>query len=287
MRRTPEKTGAATGGRGRICPPALVAAFIAIGFAIAFAAACRAATPPPTPTTTLELGRGVKMEFVLIPAGAFVMGSEENAGEGDESPQRRVTLTRAFYLGRFEVTQAEWEAVMGANPSEFRGALRPVDSVSWDDCQRFIAKVKAKTGRVLALPTEAQWEYACRAGTGTAWSFGAEEAAAVAHAWLAANAGGATHPVGEKHPNPWGLYDLHGNVWEWCADAYEKHAYRGGDVVDPRGPAASPGRILRGGGWGEHPNQARSAVRNCNGPDGRHNGIGFRCLLQLEDPPAS
>ncbi len=249
---------------------------------LAFAAAVTLAAAAPPSRASVDLGGGVTMEFVLVPAGDFIMGSDENTGDGDESPQHKVTFTRPFYLGKFEVTQEQWSALMGGNPSEFHGPHRPVDNVSWNDCQAFLARLSAKTGRRFALPTEAQWEYACRAGTATPWSFGERETDAADYGWLAANSGGATHPVGEKKPNAWGLHDMHGNVWEWCADWYEKHAYAASDVTDPTGPAASTSRILRGGAWGEHPNNARSAVRNCIGPDTHHNGTGFRCVMLVE-----
>jgi formylglycine-generating enzyme required for sulfatase activity len=265
-------------------------AFVAGAFAVAIASVSRgaennsdapAAMAAPK-TATIELGGGVTMDFVLIPAGSFEMGSDENTGGGDESPLHKVTLTRAFYLGRCEVTQEQWEKIMGSNPSGFKGAKRPVDTVSWNDCQAFLAALAKKTGRKFALPTEAQWEYACRAGTRTPWSFGADAALATEFAWIGDNSGGATHPVGTKKPNAWGLYDMHGNVWEWCADFYTKHAYDTNAPVDPLGPPASEGRILRGGGWGENAEDVRSACRNCNGPDGRHDGIGFRCVMLAE-----
>ena len=233
----------------------------------------------PAKTATIDLGHGVKMEFVLVRPGSFIMGSDENTGDGDESPMHKVTFTQPFYLGKYEVTQEQWEAVTGGNPSGFKGARRPVDTVSWDDCQNFLAKLQAKTGRKFALPTEAQWEFACRAGTTSPWSFGDAEARAGDYAWIGENSGNATHPVGEKKPNAWGLYDVHGNVWEWCADWYEKHSYPSSDATDPSGPPSGTAHILRGGAWGEHPNNIRSAVRNCLGPDGRHDGTGLRCVL--------
>jgi formylglycine-generating enzyme required for sulfatase activity len=236
----------------------------------------------PPQSARVDLGSGVTMEFVLIGPGSFIMGSDENTGDGDESPEHKVTLSQAFYLGKYEVTQEQWTAVMGGNPSEFKGAQRPVDTVSWNDCQAFLAKLQDRTGRKFALPTEAQWEFACRAGTVTPWSFGAHDQPAADYAWIGSNSGGTTHPVGGKKPNAWGLYDMHGNVWEWCADWYAKHAYAGGEVTDPQGPASSEGRILRGGAWGEHPNNMRSACRNCIGPDVRHNGTGLRCMLLPE-----
>lgn len=252
----------------------LAVAFFSAGHALTLAA-----TEARPKAATVDLGHGVTMTFVLIPAGSFFMGSPDNTGEEDEMPRHRVTLTQPFYLGKFEVTQAQWQQVMGTNPSEFKGPQRPVDNVSWNDCQRFLAQLAAKTGRKFALPTEAQWEYACRAGTDTRWSFGDRATAAGDYAWLDVNAGGATHDVGGKRPNAWGLHDMHGNVQEWCADFYTKHAYAAAAATDPRGPPKSEGNLLRGGGWGEHAENIRSAIRNCNGPDGAHNGIGFRCVM--------
>ncbi len=241
-------------------------------------------------TETVDLGDGVTMDFVLIQPGWFVMGSDEEFGDGDESPRHKVTLTKPFYLGRYEVTQEQWEKVMGANPSEFKGAKRPVDNVSWNDCQDFLSKLQAKTGRKFALPTEAQWEYACRAGATSRWSFGDNDGVMGDYAWCGANSGGATHPVGGKKPNAWGLYDMSGNVWEWCADFYAKHAYSGGDATDPLGPSSGAGHVLRGGAWGDDSDFLRCAYRNCNGPDSRNNGIGLRCVMLVNSaspPPDS
>lgn len=235
---------------------------------------------------SLDLGGGVTMEFVRVPAGSFTMGSEENTGDGDESPKHTVTLTQSFYLGKFEVTQAQWTQLMGANPSKFRGPQLPVDSVSWNDAQLFLAKLGAKTGRRFALPTEAQWEYACRAGTTAPWSCGADESRLAASAWFAENSGETTHAVGTRAANPWGLHDLHGNVWEWCSDWYAKHAYAGGAATDPTGPAEPTGsRVLRGGGWGEDSDHVRSAVRNCIGPDIGNPGTGLRVVLLPASAP--
>jgi formylglycine-generating enzyme required for sulfatase activity len=245
----------------------------------------RGSAPTLPPTATIDLGGGVTMAFVLIRPGSFLMGSEENTGGEDESPVHPVTLTQPFYLGRFEVTQEQWAQVMDDNPSGFTGPKLPVDSVSWDDCQRFLAKLAERTGRKFALPTEAQWEYACRAGTTTRWSFGDNDAVAGDHGWIAGNSGGGTYPVGGKKPNPWGLYDMYGNVWEWCADWYAKHAYPAGAVTDPTGPATGASRVLRGGGWGVDPDNARSACRNCAGPESGHNGTGFRCVMLVEEAP--
>ncbi|MBI4570177.1 MAG: formylglycine-generating enzyme family protein, partial [Planctomycetes bacterium] len=164
-----------------------------------------------------NLGDGVTLRLVLRPAGTFLMGSpaDETGRWTCEGPQHRVNVS-AFLMGKYEVTQHQWQAVMGSNPSEFTnaGLDAPVETVSWDDCQKFCEKAG------LRLPSEAEWEYACRAGTTTRYSFGDAESALAEYAWHDANSGGTTHPVGQKKPNGWGLYDMHGNVWEWCEDWY-------------------------------------------------------------------
>ena len=231
---------------------------------------------------TLDLGGGVSMEFVLIPAGEFFMGSHAEAGEGDETPRHRVRITRPFYLGVCEVSQAQWERVLGERPSRFSGADLPVDSVSWEVCRSFLAALSERSGERLRLPTEAEWEYACRAGDETAWSWGDSAVAADQHAWTSSNAGGSTRPVGQKLPNAWGLRDMHGNVWEWCADWYARYPKDGDAKADPSGPASGASRVLRGGTWCDVPEGARSATRNCLGPAEATEGVGLRCVLEVE-----
>jgi formylglycine-generating enzyme required for sulfatase activity len=212
------------------------------------------------------------IELVFIPAGEFDMGSprEEKNRRDDEDPLHRVKITKAFYLGKYEVTQEEWKKITGNNPSIFRGSDQlPVDSISWDDCQEFCRKV----GDGLRPPTEAEWEYACRAGTQTRFSFGDIDTALGDYAWYTGNSGSRTHPVGQKKSNPWGLYDMHGNVWEWCADWYGD--YPGGAITDPAGPASSPHRVLRGGSCNNAPGENRAAARGRGAPDLR-GGHGFR-----------
>ncbi len=174
-------------------------------------------TKEPPKKLTADLGGGVKMEMVLIPAGEFKMGSPDSDKDALtlEKPQHRVRITKPFYLGKFLVTQEQWEAVMGNNPSQFKGPKNPVEMVSWEDCQKFLGKLNAKsssgTGK-FQLPSEAQWEYACRAGSKTRYCFGDDETPLGDYAWYGKNSGNTTHPVGEKKPNAWGLYDMYGNV---------------------------------------------------------------------------
>jgi formylglycine-generating enzyme required for sulfatase activity len=235
-----------------------------------------AAMPELKDTATVDLGGGVKMEFVLIRPGSFTMGSD--VGHKDEIPVHKVTLTQPFYLGKYEVTQEQWEKVMGGNPSVFKGTNLPVENVSWNDCQSFLAELQRKTGRKFALPTEAQWEYACRAGTTTTFSFGDDETTLAEHAWYAANSDRKTHPVGQKKPNAWGLYDMHGNVFEWCADWYTE-SYPKEDATNPLGGASGERRVIRGGAWLYIPDNLRSADRSFSPPGYRVNEYGLRCVM--------
>jgi formylglycine-generating enzyme required for sulfatase activity len=191
----------------------------------------------------------IGMKFVLIPAGEFTMGSPENEqGRDSNEPQHKVKITKPFYMQTTEVTQAQWKAVMGNNPSYFKGNDLPVETVSWDDAQEFIKKLSAKEGVKYRLPTEAEWEYACRAGSTTKFYFGEDESKLDEYAWYHNNSDGKTHPVGQKKPNAWGLYDMHGNVWEWCQDWYGADYYKNSPAEDPQGPASAESRVLRGGG---------------------------------------
>ena len=225
-------------------------------------------------THTNSLG----IEFVLIPAGTFQMGcgSAQEDCAGDEKPQHRVRLSQAFYLGKYEVTQAQWETVMGSNPSQFKGADRPVERVNWDEVQDFIRKLNAKEEHMrYRLPTEAEWEYAARAGSDAA--YGSHEGKIGKFAWHLGNAWKRTHPVGRKQPNTWGLYDMHGNVNEWVADWYGK--YPGGPVV----ALPDEARVFRGGGWSTPAKYCRAASRHWGRPDIRSGTIGFRLALAVEE----
>ncbi|MGB2820171.1 MAG: formylglycine-generating enzyme family protein, partial [Phycisphaerae bacterium] len=231
---------------------------------------------------TLDLGKGVKMKLVLIPAGKFVMGSPETeAGRRDhEGPQHWVKISKPFYVGVTEVTQAQYEAIMETNPSKFKGAEKPVEQVSWNDAVEFCKRLSAKTRRRARLPTEAEWEYACRAGTRTRFSFGDSDGELGDYAWYLGNSDKQTHEVGKKKPNAWGLYDMHGNVWEWCADWYEDSYYRSSPRTDPQGPSSGKCPVLRGGSWCDNPPDCRSAYRLGIAPGGRHYGnIGTRVAV--------
>ncbi|MGO8691187.1 MAG: formylglycine-generating enzyme family protein [Thermoguttaceae bacterium] len=207
----------------------------------------------PPEGVTVDLGGGVKTELVLIPAGEFKMGSPDSDKDAyhDEEPQHRVRITKPFYLGKYLITQEQWEAVMGSNPSGFKGAKNPVEHVSWDDCQKFLERLNGKIGGgKFSLPTEAQWEYACRAGSTTRYCFGDDPSQLGDYAWYDKNSGSKTHPVGEKKPNAWGLYEMHGSVWEWCEDWYNDGYYRKSPRDDPTGPTTGWLRVDRGGGEG-------------------------------------
>jgi formylglycine-generating enzyme required for sulfatase activity len=191
-----------------------------------------------------------------------------------------VTLTKGFWMGVTPVTQAQWRAVLGSNPSYFKGDDRPVESVSWDDCQAFCRGLGRRTGKPVRLPMEAEWEYACRAGTATAYPGGDGEQALQGVGWYRANSGGQTQPVGRKAPNAFGLYDLHGNVWEWCADRPADEGHGQGESSGPADPRPGLGRVLRGGSWFNKAAFCRAACRYYGGPASRANGCGARvCLL--------
>lgn len=239
----------------------------------------------------VDLGGGVVLELVWIPPGEFLMGSpsDEWGRDSVEHPQHTVRITRGFWLGKYEVTQAQWETVMGSNPSYFKGdGSLPVEQVSWDDCQEFLRKLNARVkGGRFRLPTEAEWEYACRSGTTTPFHFGDTISTAQAN-----YNGNYTHgagskgvyrekttPVGSFPSNAWGLHDMHGNVSEWCQDWYGP--YPGGMVTDPAGPSSGSLRVHRGGDWLYGQWQCRSATRSRGAPQARSYGrtLGFRVAL--------
>jgi formylglycine-generating enzyme required for sulfatase activity len=224
---------------------------------------------------TIDLGGGVKMDLVWIPAGEFDMGSNDN---DSEKPVHRVKLTKGFWMGKHEVTQEQWEKVMGTNPSNFKGAKNPVEKVSWNDCQEFLKKLnEVVRDRGFRLPTEAEWEYACRAGTKTEFYSGDNDNDLAEAGWYSGNSDSKTHPVGEKKPNAFGLHDMHGNVWEWCQDWYGD--YSPGDVSDPTGPSSGSLRVLRGGSWISNSAYCRTASRYSRVPAYSVSYRGFRVVL--------
>jgi len=228
------------------------------------------------------------------------MGSPTNEvdrGEG-EGPQTAVTISRGYWMGKCEVTQGEYLAMMGSNPSCFTGDTNlPVLTVGWDDATDYCAKLTQReraagrigTNSVYRLPTEAEWEYACRGWTSTRFSYGDDPGYTnlTNYAWIHENSDGTMHPVGQKLPNPWGLYDMHGNVWEWCQDWWSD-SLPGGIAVDPQGPATGSARVFRGGlpdDWGGDARNCRSANRCCSYPDwGYYDCIGFRVVLAPGQP---
>ena len=218
---------------------------------------------------------------MLIPAGSFTMGSPTGErGRGTDERQHPVTISKPFYLQITEVTQKQWTQLMGSNPSSFKdgGDDFPVESVSWNKAQEFIKKLnQMESGAKYRLPTEAEWEYACRAGSKGRFCFGDDEAKLGEYAWYSGNSNNKTHPVGKKKPNKWGLYDMHGNVWEWVEDDWHD-GYKGAPddgrawVDNPRGSR----RVIRGGSWYYDAWYCRSATRRSHSPDYHSSRVGFR-----------
>jgi formylglycine-generating enzyme required for sulfatase activity len=250
---------------------------------------------------TLDCGNHVSMKLVLIPAGEFMMGADEppeqvarkcNGVEAkaewfqNEQPQHRVKITKPFYMGVYVVTQAQYEAVTGLNPSHFKGERNPVECVSWNDALEFCKKLSEKTGQTVRLPTEAEWEYACRAGTTTPFNTGetisTDEVNYDGRFTYENGHKGKyrtkTVPVGSFAANGFGLYDMHGNVWEWCQDWYDAEYYKNSPTDDPPGPEKGQSRVLRGGSLGDYPWSCRSADRSSLEPGLLDYGFGFRVV---------
>lgn len=232
--------------------------------------------------------------FVRIPAGEFQMGSQ--TGADDERPVHRVRISRAFELGKFEVTQTQWEAVMQrppdahapahqepaasstsntpVNPSHFKGPTLPVENVSWEDVQQFLQRLNAlDKEHQYRLPTEAEWEYACRAGNSSEQTDGLD-----ARAWYKVNANGRTQPVGQKQPNAWGLYDMQGNVWEWVQDWYAPDYYSRSQAADPPGAGPAAYKVYRGGSWYSSAGDCRASLRGLDSPTNHYYSLGFRLV---------
>jgi len=230
-------------------------------------------------TLTIPVKNGISIEMVKVEVGSFNMGAtpEMQAPYEVEKPVHRVTLTNNYYIGKYEVTQALWQAVMGSNPSYFKGDDLPVEQVSWNDCQDFISKLNAMTGKRFRLPSEAEWEYAARGGKksrGYQYS-GSNTLGDVA--WYEGNSGSKTHAVGTKQPNELGIYDMTGNVYEWCQDWYG--SYSSSPQTNPIGAVSGSRRVRRGGGWCSSASYCRSSYRYNCAPDGRYVDIGFRLVL--------
>jgi formylglycine-generating enzyme required for sulfatase activity len=246
-----------------------------------FAACCSSAGNAMAQGNPKQITNSIGMKLVLVSKGTFTMGSPpEEEGAGFDEEQHEVTISKDYYLCVTEVTQGHYERIMGVNPSHFQkrvirksdSSMYPVEQVSCDAAVEFCKRLtelpaEKKAGRVYRLPTEAEWEYSCRAGSKTAYSFGDDKTLLNDYAWYKENSSQETHPVGEKEPNAWGLYDMHGNVWEWCSDVYGE--YSAGAITDPLGPELGSGRVCRGGGSGSEAPFCRSADRDARHPSVR------------------
>jgi formylglycine-generating enzyme required for sulfatase activity len=242
----------------------------------------------PRQALCLDLGEGVMLELVHVSAGRFIMGSpKDEEGHNEDEMQHAVVLSKGFYLGRFPVTQAQYERISGENPSYFRGPSLPVETVSWYDAVAFCEELFRRTKRPFRLPTEAEWEYACRAQTTTAFHTGDTLLADQANfdgkfpynGVRAEVCRRETTPVDMFPPDHWGLHDMHGNVWEWCSDWYGEYFHH--SAIDPEGPATGAIKILRGGSWFHGPADCRSAQRDALDPGRRHSPYGFRVVLGI------
>jgi len=227
----------------------------------------------------------IGMEFVLIPPGKFKMGSPKSGkGRDKDERQHKVTISKPFYLQATEVTQRQWKAVMGSNPSLWKGDDLPVQNVSWDACREFIRGLNQNEEiNKYRLPTEAEWEYACRAESTALFSFGDSGSQLGEYAWYVDNSGEQPHPVSQKKPNAWGLYDMHGNVWEWCEDRYGRYPVL--SVSDPKGASRGRFRVNRGGSWNSDASHCRSANRDYDSPNRNYDSpnrnlyLGFRLAM--------
>ena len=237
-----------------------------------------------TPVTNVDnisipVKDGISIDMVRVEAGTFTMGATAEMKDpfGNEKPTHRVTLTNDYYIGKYEVTQALWKAVMGNNPSEYKGDNLPVEMVSWDNCQEFISKLNRITGKTFRLPTEAEWEYAARGGNKSrGYQFsGSSNLSDVA--WYDDNSGYVTHAVGSKQSNELGIYDMTGNVWEWCQDWYGK--YSSSSQINPTGANSGPDRVIRGGSWNNTAWFCRSSCRLNYTPGFRNDCLGLRLVL--------
>ena len=238
--------------------------------------------PSPMPPKGDVKTNQLAMKFVYISAGDFMMGTPNGApGKRSDEAYHKVVLTKGYYLATTEVTQVQWKQVMGDEPSRFHGdENRPVENVSWTDALAFCKKLGAMDKKTYRLPTEAEWEYACRAGSKEQYA-GGDEKSVSEMAWFGKNADKTTHPIGKKNPNAWGLYDMQGNVMEWCSDRFA--AYKDGEATDPNSevsPDERAPRVIRGGSWQRGMNEMRSAHRFQTNPKKRDDEIGFRVVME-------
>ena len=223
-------------------------------------------------------GEPVEYNMIYVEGGQFEMGCEDSESHWTEFPVHTVTLD-SYYIGETEVTQELWTAVMGSNPSYFVGDRRPVDNVSWYDCQEFISRLNHLTGKTFRLPTEAEWEYAARGGRMSKGYKYAGNDLLYQFAWYIENSGAQSKKVKGKAPNELGIYDMSGNLWEWCNDWYA--VYQSGYYINPTGPATGNFKVLRGGSWQDYPTQNRVYYRNNEGhPESRNNVYGFRLVME-------
>ncbi len=227
--------------------------------------------------TVIDLGGGTTLTMVLIPSGEFIMGNTRERSR--HAPVRKVRLTRPFYIGKYEITQQQWNVLMGSNPSETQKNDNPVEYIAWYDCWEFIQKVSEKEKKCFRLPTEAEWEYCCRAGTPSRFYFGSDESRLEEYAWYGKNSRWKSHPVGQKKPNAWGLFDMYGNVSEHCFDWFVVYSTQ--LVTDPFGPVSGKYRVSRGGSISARPSYFSSYFRGRSMPDVRFSSDGFRIVMEI------
>lgn len=280
-----QRTQACQQIRGCVIRAALLCSLAAVFAGTTIAGELNAPQPSNSSASSHFVLPDLNLEMRRIEAGTFAMGTA-SGGPESERPVTQITISQPFWLGRTEVTQAQWQAIMGSNPAHLKGEDRPVEHVSWTDAMAFAraltdrerAAGRLPEGYIYTLPTEAQWEYACRAGTTGLYPGDLD-----AMGWYEKNAAYETHPVALKDPNAWGLHDMHGNVWELCLDWYA--LYPGGSVTDPTGPETGSHRVSRGGGFRGAAEHCQSAHRNRDKPFNRNAQLGFR--IALSSPPAS